>query len=112
LASSDVPSVISETKTKKKKPPPMYAIIRRYQTNSASGVTKAVTEKFVPRIKQLPGFVAYYGIDSATGFWASVSVFDSQANAEKSSQLAQEFIKENSLILNSLQITSGEVVAN
>ena len=90
----------------------MYAIIRRYQTNSASGVTKAVTEKFVPRIKQLPGFVAYYGIDSATGFWASVSVFDSQANAEKSSQLAQEFIKENSLILNSLQITSGEVVAN
>jgi hypothetical protein len=50
----------------------MYAIIRRYQTDSASEITKAVTEKFVPRIKQLPGFVAYYGIDSTTGFWASV----------------------------------------
>jgi hypothetical protein len=59
----------------------MYAIIGRYQTDSASELNKAVTEKFVPRIKHLPGFVAYYGIDSGDGVWSSVSVFDSKANA-------------------------------
>jgi hypothetical protein len=75
-------------------------------------INKAVSEKFVPRIKQLPGFVAYYGIDSGDSDWSSVSVFDSKANAEASIQLARDFVTENDLTLSSPQITSGEVVAN
>jgi hypothetical protein len=97
----DMSSVISETKTKKKKPASTYAIIMRYQTDSAREINKAVTEKFVPRIKHLPGFVAYYGIDSGYGVWSSVSVFDSKADAEASIQLARDFVKENDLTLSS-----------
>jgi hypothetical protein len=38
----------------------MHASIRKYKTDSPAKVTRLVNEEFVPRIKKLPGFLAYY----------------------------------------------------
>jgi hypothetical protein len=92
----------------------MYLTIRRYRTNSPEGITRLVNETFVSRIKKIPGFVAYYGIETKDALWASVSVFDSEDGAEQSDELARAFLQENSLVevLSAPEITAGQVVAH
>ena len=86
----------------------MYAIIRRYQIDPKNELNKAVAEKFVPSIRLLPGFKAYYGIDSEDGSWSSVSVFDSKMNAEASLALARDFVKENNFPISAPEIIAGD----
>ena len=43
-------------------------------------------KRFVPRIKKIPGFVAYYGIETKDTIWASVSVFDTADGAREASR--------------------------
>jgi hypothetical protein len=102
------------TNKSKREKTAMYASIRRYKTESAAEITRLVSEDFVPRIKKLPGFVAYYGIDTGEGVWASVSVFETKAGAEESNGLAAAFVKENNMtkMLSSAEITAGEVIAH
>jgi hypothetical protein len=92
----------------------MYLTIRRYLTNSPAEITRVVNNGgFASRLKEIPGFVAYYGVQTKEGLWASVSVFESQAGAEQSNRLAGEFWQENSLedVLSAPEITAGEIVA-
>lgn len=91
----------------------MYVTIRRYRTNSPQEVSRIVNAGFVSRIKKLPGFVAYYGVETEEGMWASVSIFETAEEAAKSDELARAFLQENSLIevLSAPEITAGQVVA-
>ena len=93
--------------------PLMYLTIRRYLSNSPAEITRLVTEGgFISRIKQIPGFVAYYGVETKESLWASVSVFESKEGAEQSDELARAFWQENSLeeVLSAPEITAGGVV--
>lgn len=93
----------------------MYATVRRYE-----GVTdpveagRRVSEGFVPLIRQVPGFVAYYWVDAGDGSMVSTSVFEDQAGAEESTERAADFVRENlaALLPNPPQVTAGEVVAS
>ncbi|MFE7301567.1 hypothetical protein [Streptomyces sp. NPDC057579] len=93
----------------------MYAAIRRYEgvTNPAEA-GRIVNEGFVPLMRQLPGFVAYYWINAGNGVMISTSVFQNQASAEKSVSKAADFVQHNlaSLLPNPPQVTAGEVVAS
>jgi hypothetical protein len=92
----------------------MYAAVRRY-----GGVTdpaeagRRVKEGFVPLIREVPGFVAYYWIDAGDGAMVSTSVFEDRTGAEESTKRAADFVRENlaSLLPNPPQVTAGEVVA-
>ena len=93
--------------------PFMYVTIRRYRTNYPQEITRLVNETFVPRIKKIPGFVAYYGIETKDTIWASISVFDTADGARESDELASSFIQEKSWVevLSAPEITAGDVVA-
>jgi hypothetical protein len=73
-----------------------------------------VKEGFVPLLRQVPGFVAYYWIDARDGVMVSTSVFEDQTGAEESIKQAADFVRENlaSLLPNPPQIAAGEVVAS
>ncbi len=92
----------------------MYAIIRQYKTDSATEVTRLVNEQFVPRIKNLPGFLDYYFVDTGEGIMAPFSVFETKDGAaEESNKMAASWIKESlSGLLGLVEITAGEAVAH
>ena len=93
----------------------MYAAVRRYEgiTDDAEA-GRLVGESFIPLLEHVPGFVAYYWIDAGGGVMASLSVFDSQSEADASVELAHEWVRENAaaLIPNPPMVTEGHVVAS
>jgi hypothetical protein len=93
----------------------MYGTVRRYEgVTDAAEAGRRVAEGFVPLIKQIPGFVAYYWVDAGGGVMASTSVFEDRAGAEESTEKAADWVRENiaSLLPNPPQVTAGEVVAS
>src|SRR4028119_1850366 len=93
----------------------MYAAIRRYQVDpgSVDEVTRGINEDFLPIIKEVSGFQAYYAVDGGDGRLATVSVFEDQAGAEESTRKAGDYIRRNmaSLLPNPPEVLQGEVVA-
>ncbi|MGV9772423.1 hypothetical protein [Streptosporangium sp. NPDC003464] len=93
----------------------MYATVRRYEgITDPTEAGRRVSEEFVPLIRQVPGFVAYYWVDAGDGVMLSTSVFEDRAGAEESTGRAADFVRENlaSLFPNPPQVTAGEVVAS
>ena len=76
-------------------------------------MTRRVQEDFVALISKATGFVAYYAIESGADVWASVSIFDTQAQAEESNRLAADWVKKtvSSSLLGAPEVTAGNVVA-
>ena len=92
----------------------MWAAVRRYEgITDPAEAGRLVGESFIPLLEHVPGFVAYYWIDAGDGVMASLSVYESQAGADKSIELAREWVRENAaeLIPNPPQVTEGHVVA-
>jgi hypothetical protein len=93
----------------------MYAAVRRYEgiaNDSEAG--RLVGETFVPLLEHVPGFIAYYWIDAGDGVMASLSLFENQAGADKSVELAHAWIIDNApgLFPNPPLVTEGPVVAS
>jgi len=93
----------------------MYATIRRYEgvTNPAEAALR-VHDEFVPMIRQIPGFIAYYWVDAGNGVMLSTSVFEDRSSAEESTRRAADWAKKNlgSVLPRPPQVTAGEVVAS
>jgi quinol monooxygenase YgiN len=94
----------------------MYATVRRYEGSpDPAEVGRRVGEGFVPLLREIEGFVAYYWVDAGNGVMVSTSVFEDQAAAEASNQRAADWVREEDLgdlYPNPPQITGGEVVAS
>ena len=94
----------------------MHVAIRRYQLDpgSVDELVRRVNEGFIPTIKDTPGFLAYYALDSGGGTVTSVSVFEDQAGAEESDRRAAEWVREQvaSLLPNPPELIAGEVRAH
>jgi hypothetical protein len=96
----------------------MHATIRRYeaidQARTAELVKKA-DETLVPRLSKLPGFGGYHLIDHGDGVITSVGFFDTSAQADESTRVASNWVREENLesaLPNAPKVTSGEVVAH
>ncbi|MFJ7158865.1 hypothetical protein ACIQUQ_28530 [Streptomyces sp. NPDC101118] len=92
----------------------MYAVVRRYEgVTDPAEAGRRVAEGFVPVLRQVTGFVAYYFIDAGDGVMVSTSVYENQAGAEESVRRAAEFVRDNlaSLLPNPPQVTAGQVAA-
>ena len=93
----------------------MWAAVRRYEgITDPAEAGRRVGESFIPLLEHVPGFIAYYWIDAGDGVMASLSVYESQAGADKSIELAREWVRDNAaeLIPNPPQVTEGHVVAS
>ncbi|MFI5628778.1 hypothetical protein ACIA8E_05230 [Streptomyces sp. NPDC051664] len=93
----------------------MYAVVRRYEgVTDPAEAGRRVNEGFVPLLRQVRGFVAYYWVDAGGGVMVSTSVFQDPAGAEESTDKAGEFVRDRlaSLLPSPPQVTAGEVVAH
>jgi hypothetical protein len=94
----------------------MFATIRRYESIDkarADELVKKADETLLPSLSELPGFSGYYLIDTGNGVMSSVSVFDTSEQADESTRLASNWVREQKLekaLPHSPKITSGEVV--
>ncbi|WUH89289.1 hypothetical protein OG900_03455 [Streptomyces sp. NBC_00433] len=91
----------------------MYAAVRRYEgVADPAEVARFVEEGFLPIVRQVPGFVAFYWLDAGDGVVLSTSVFQDRAGAEESTLRASNFIRDSlgSHLPQPPQITAGEVV--
>lgn len=97
----------------------MYASIRHYQIKpgTLAEITRQAEEGFLPIISKAPGLIAYYivpenkGAGSTSSSFTTISIFQSQAQAEASVRLAAEWVKQNlaALVEGPPIVTSGEV---
>jgi hypothetical protein len=96
----------------------MFATIRRYEAidqSRTSELVKKADESLVPSLSDLPGFSGYYLIEAGNGVMSSIGFFDTSAQADESTRLASNWVRENKLetaLPNPPKITSGEVVAH
>ena len=77
-------------------------------------VLQGVREGFIPIIRDQPGFLAYYALNSGGGTLTSISIFEHRAGAEKSNQMAEEWVRKNltNTLPTSPEIIVGEVGAH
>ncbi|MFF7204138.1 MULTISPECIES: hypothetical protein [unclassified Streptomyces] len=93
----------------------MYAAVRRYEgVTDPAEAGRRVNEGFVPLMRQVSGFVAYYWVDAGDGVMISTSVFQDRAGAAESVAKAADFVRDNlaSLLPNPPQVMAGEVLAS
>ncbi|MBM7439304.1 hypothetical protein [Streptomyces sp. HB132] len=93
----------------------MHAAVRRYEgVADPAEAARLVAEGFVPLVRQVPGFVAYYWVDAGNGVMLSTSVFQDRSGTEESIERAARFVRDNlaALLPNPPQVTAGEVVAS
>ena len=93
----------------------MYAAVRRYEgiTDDAEA-GRLVRESFMPLLKEVSGFIAYYWIEAGEGTMASLSVFEDKAGADESVIVAHQWVEDNAAALfpNPPRVTEGLVVAS
>jgi hypothetical protein len=92
----------------------MHVAIRRYQLAESASVDEAeqpVKDEFIPIIKDMPGFLAYYWLDSGDGTITAVSIFEDRERAEEANSKAVDWTKETlaSMAPNPPEIIAGEV---
>lgn len=94
----------------------MFTTIRRYRCDPASvpEIAHAVDEHFADRLAEQPGFVAYEIVDCGSGEIFSTTVFTDRQTAERSTDMANQFIAErlSGIELERLGVDTGEVLVN
>jgi len=93
----------------------MFAVVRRYQFDPSkkAEIDKKVKEGFVPHLKRIPGFVAYYWLTNDEGRGSSMSVFQDKAGAEESLKIAADWVAKNLAgILHTLDVIMGTMTAH
>jgi hypothetical protein len=94
----------------------MHAIVRRYEgidSNRTDELTRKVGESLTPRLKKLPGFSGYFLIEAGDGVMSSVNFFDNSAQADESTRVVAEWLREEkleTLVPNAPKITGGKVI--
>jgi hypothetical protein len=96
----------------------MHATVRRYEgidQSSKDELTRKVGETLMPSLSKLPGFNGYYLIESGSGVFTSVGLFDNSTQAEESTRVASSWVvdqKLESILPNPPKVTTGEVIAH
>ncbi len=89
----------------------MYGVIRTYTFDPQANaeINRKAYELFVPVLRKVPGFVAYYWLNTDEG-GASLSLFETKAGAEASIHAAAKFVEQHVASLVGMpEIIQGEV---
>jgi hypothetical protein len=96
----------------------MFATIRRYESvdqGRISELVKKADQTLVPNLSESPGFGGYYLIEAGNGILSSVSFFDTSEQADESTHIASNWVREQKLdtaLPNPPKVTRGEVVVH
>lgn len=78
-----------------------YLVIRQYRLASGISVDdliQQIQDGFVPIIREVPGFVAYFYLhEPDSNITASISLFADEAGAEESTRRAADWVAENNV---------------
>jgi hypothetical protein len=95
----------------------MYGVIRRYEGGDESrmkDLAEAVRDRFIPRVREIPGLEVYYFLQTGADTIATVSICETIEGAAQSTQAARDFIREEGfggVLPDSPEILEGEIVA-
>jgi heme-degrading monooxygenase HmoA len=95
----------------------MYALIRQYEgldTEASEMATRKANTELRPILSKAPGFVSYELLrpEGKDDVVASISVFNSRAEAEASNAVAHEWVRENLPDMAEPHKVAGELVAH
>jgi hypothetical protein len=90
-----------------------YGVMRRYQIDSTNvdEIAARAQEGFVPIVSKLPGFASYALLDAGGGTLVTLSGFRDEASADRSTQEAASWVKENlaRLVPNAPEVTRATI---
>ncbi len=89
----------------------MYGVIRTYTFDPQANaeINRIVYELFVPVLRKVPGFVAYYWLNTDEG-GASLSLFENKAGAEASIRAAAAIVEQHlAAVVGTPEIIQGKV---
>ena len=96
----------------------MHATIRQYDdvdTSRMNDLVSKVDETYMPQIRELPGFLGYFLIETDKGILSSISLFETSEQADESTKLVKNWISDENFVgalPNAPKITSGKVLAH
>jgi hypothetical protein len=81
---------------------------------SIDSLMQRVDAEFAPAISQEPGFMGYPALDTGHATLETISIFDDKASAERSNELAADYVRENldEVGLTRTETSGGEVFAS
>jgi hypothetical protein len=87
----------------------MHCSVRQYRTrpDELDEILRLVDDELAERLSHEPGFVEYHVIASANGEACTVTVFEDEGGARRSSELAAKFTRET---LTGFDVTPAGVV--
>jgi hypothetical protein len=91
----------------------MYASVRQYRSSDIEEVGRRAQEGFIPIVRGVAGFSAYYIVDDGDGTFMTITVAEDRAGVEDSVSKAREWVRENAADLTegAPTVTNGEVIA-
>ncbi len=92
----------------------MYASVRQYRSDDIQEVARRAQDGFVPIVREVPGFSAYYIVDGGDGSFTTITVAEDEAGVEESVAKASEWVRESAadLVEGAPTVSNGEVVAH
>jgi hypothetical protein len=94
----------------------MHVTIRKYEgvdQARSDELTKKVGESLLPRLSKTDGFRGYFLMETKEGVMSSIGFFDTMAQAEESSRVAANWVRDEKLetvLPNAPKVTDGEIV--
>lgn len=74
----------------------MYTVIRRYEgAGDSAAVARRAVEEFAPMLSERPGFQGYWAVDAGDGVLATITVFETEEEADASTPAAAAWVREN-----------------
>jgi hypothetical protein len=92
----------------------MYGAIRTYRLTDAEELSRRVRDEFVPMVRDVPGFIAYYVVDAGGGKISSVTICEDREGVEESTARAADWVGERvaPMIESGPEITIGEITVD
>jgi hypothetical protein len=89
----------------------MYVSIRQYNSRNVAEFSRRVQEGFVPIVRHVPGFLAWYLVDGGGGALFTITICEERAGVEASVSAAADCVEDNvaDLVEGSPAVINGEV---
>ena len=74
----------------------MFTCVRTYQGDASQidEMLSIIDEKFLPQLADMPGMCSYQVVDCGGGEIMTISCFTTQEGAERSTEMAGEFVRD------------------
>ena len=89
----------------------MYVSIRQYNGRNVAEFSRRVEEGFVPIVRQVPGFLAWYLVDGGGGTLFTITMCENRVGVDASVSAAADWVPDNvaDLVEGSPAVINGEV---